>query len=192
MVAALRSALLTLLVAGSWQLAAPAASAQSFLTQEEALRLAFPTATAIERRTAFLGEREVAAAKRSAGGGVEVRSGMITYYAARRGGTPLGTAYFDAHRVRTLPEVVMIVVSPRSTVDRIEILKFAEPPQYRAPEGWLHQFEGKGLSREVSLRGGIVNMTGASLTAKAITDATRRTLALHQVINPAPAAAASR
>ena len=172
---------------------APAlASAQTFLTQDEALKLAFPGATAIERRTAFLGEKEVQAAKSLAGSGVEVRSGMVTYYVARRGSAPLGTAYFDAHRVRTLPEVLMVVVSPQATVERVEILKFAEPPQYRAPEGWLKQFRGKPLSRELSLRGGVVNMTGATLTSKAVTDAARRTLALHQVINPAGGSRAGR
>ena len=182
----LRAAALALLLLLAFPTLTPA---QSTLTQDEALKLAFPTATAIELRTAFMGDQEVAAAKRLAGSGVEVKSGVVTYYLAKRGSSPLGTAYFDAHRVRTLPEVVMIVVSPQATIERIEVLRFAEPPQYRAPEGWLEQFEGERLSSELSLRGEIVNMTGASLTSKAVTDAARRTLALHQVIHSTPAAA---
>ena len=162
------------------------------MTQEEALELAFPSATSIERHTAFLGAREVEAARRLAGSGVEMRSGVVTYYSARRESAPLGTAYFDAHRVRTLPEVVMVVVSPQGTVDRVEVLKFTEPPQYRPRTAWLRQFLGKRLSREVSLRRGIANMTGATLTSRAVTDAIRRVLALHQVIAAASPSGRSR
>lgn len=161
-----------------------AAGAQVLLNQQEALRLAFPGATSIERRTAFLGDKDAVAARELAGRGVEIKDGVVTYYVGKRGQAPLGVAYFDVHRVRTLPEVVMVVVTPRATVERIEILRFSEPPEYRAPDGWLDQFEGKNLSPTLSTRGSIIGMTGATLTSEAITRAARRVLALHRVIAP--------
>lgn len=167
-----------------------AAGAQVLLNQQEALRLAFPGATSIERRTAFLGDQDAVAARELAGRGVEIKDGVVTYYVGKRGQTPLGVAYFDVHRVRTLPEVVMVVVTPRATVERIEILRFSEPPEYRAPDGWLDQFEGKNLSPTLSTRGSIIGMTGATLTSEAITRAARRVLALHRVIAPLGRAAA--
>lgn len=160
------------------------AGAQLFLTQEEALELAFPDADRIDRRTAFLSEEELERADRVAGERAEVRHEIVTYYVATRAGSPLGAAYFDAHRVRTLPEVVMITVRPDRTIGRIEILKFSEPPDYIAPEGWLDQLEGRSLGPELSLKGEVVNMTGATLTSRAITSAARRVLALHRVIAP--------
>lgn len=167
------------------------ASAQEVLTQQEALRLAFPGATAIERKTAFLGDPEAARVRALAGRGVEVRPGAVTYYVGRRGSEPLGVAYFDVHRVRTLSEVLMVVVSPRGTVERVEVLRFSEPPEYRAPEGWLQQFRGKVLSAGLSIRRDVPNISGATLTADAVADAVRRVLAQHQVIRPlSPAAPA--
>lgn len=160
------------------------APAQEYLTQAEALRLAFPGASSIERRTAFLDERQLARVRGLAGRGVEVKQGVVTYYVGMRGGRPMGAAYFDAHRVRTLPEVAMIVVSPGGAVDRIEILKFSEPPQYRPPEGWLEHLEGRALDASLSRRGGVPALTGATLTSAAVTDAARRVLALHGVIAP--------
>lgn len=160
------------------------AGAQEVLTQDEALKLAFPGATTIERRTAYLSERQLASARSAAGRGTEVKQGVVTYYVGKRGARPLGVAYFDAHRVRTLPEVLMIVVAPDATVERIEVLKFSEPPEYRPPGGWTKQFEGKPLTERLSLRRGIVNITGATLTSDAVTDAVRRVLALHAVIRP--------
>ena len=78
----------------------------------------------------------------------------------------------------------MIVVTPEGTIRRIEVLKFSEPPEYQAPESWLGQFEGKELTPELLLKRSIVNMTGATLTSRAVTQASRRVLALNKVIDP--------
>lgn len=162
------------------------ASAQTFLTQEEALRLAFPEPAEIERRTAYLDEAQLARARELAGPDVEIRHTIVTYYVGRRDGRRLGTAYFDAHRVRTLPEVLMLVVSPSGTLERVEVLKFQEPPEYVASERWLNQLDGRELGPALSLKGDIINLTGATLTSRAVTAAARRILALHRVIDPGP------
>lgn len=159
-------------------------AAQLSLTQEEALALAFPPPATITRRTAFLTEEQLALARRLAGPEASVDHGVVTHYVAHRDTTMLGVAYFDAHRVRTLPEVLMIVVGPDDRVRRIEVLRFAEPPEYHPPGGWLRQIEGQRLGPELSLKGDVVGITGATLTARAIVSATRRVLALHHVIRP--------
>jgi hypothetical protein len=174
---------------------APAGSAraQARLTQDEALRLAFPEPARIERRTAYLSAAQLDSARARAGRDVEIRQRVVTYYAAWRGDEPLGVAYFDAHRVRTLPEVVMVVVGPDDRIRRIEILRFLEPPEYEAPPSWLRQFEGESLDDGLALRRRIVNLTGATLTSRALVQAARRVLALHGVIRPfGPAGGASR
>ena len=160
------------------------AHAQLRMTQAEGLRLAFPEPLQLERKTAFLDEAQVAAAQELAGKDVEVDRSVVTYYVASGKQVPAGVAYFDAHRVRTLPEVLMIVVTPEGKIRRIEVLKFSEPPEYLAPESWLQQFEGSGLTSELALKRSIVNVTGATLTSQAVTRASRRVLALHQVIDP--------
>ena len=160
------------------------AMAQLRMTQPEALRLAFPKPLILERKTAFLDEEQLAAARQLAGSDVEVDHSLVTYYVASRDGVAAGVAYFDAHRVRTLPEVLMIVVAPEGMIRHIEVLKFSEPPEYLAPDGWLRQFEGKDLVSNFSLKGSVVNITGATLTSRAVTHASRRALALHEVIDP--------
>jgi hypothetical protein len=159
-------------------LAAPAA-AKVFLTVDEALKLAFPGAQ-VERRTAYLKPEEVKRIQELAG--VEVASALWTYYAATRDGRPAGTAYFDNHRVRTLPETVMVVVGPEGKVARVEVLSFNEPEEYLPRGAWYGQFAGRGLDAELDLARGIRPVAGATLTARATTAAVRRVLALHQVI----------
>lgn len=160
---------------------APALDAQ--LTQDEALRMAFGSSE-VERRTAFLDEEQLDAARALAGPRSGIERGVVSYYVASDRGAPVGVAYFDAHRVRTLQEVLMIVVDLEGRVERVETVSFREPPEYEAPEGWLAQFLGRPLDDELSLRGDIAPMTGATLTANAVTQAVRRALALHDVIDP--------
>jgi hypothetical protein len=100
-------------------------------------------------------------------------------------------AYFDSHRVRTLNEVVMIIIEPHDSragdkdrIRSIEVLRFAEPPEYHASDAWLEQFKGRPLSPELSLKQSIANMTGATLTSTAIVRAARRVLATHEQIRP--------
>ena len=151
------------------------------LTQDQALRLAFPSPLTIERRTAYLDDKQIARARQLAGS-KEISQRVVTYYVAHDKGVPAGTAYFDSHRVRTHNEVLMIVVDREWQIERIEVLRFAEPPEYQPPEKWLEQFEGKRLSQNLSIKRDIVPITGATLTANAVAAAARRTLALHMVI----------
>ena len=165
-------------------LAASPLGAQTLMTQEEALAVAFPVPVEVERRTAYLSEEQLDRVRELAGAGVDIESGIVTYYVGTRDGEPTGAAYFDAHRVRTKNEVVMVVVDPDARVRRVDVLKFMEPAEYRAPEGWIEQLEDRRLNDELSTRGAIRNLTGATLTARALTEAARRVLALHAVIGP--------
>ena len=160
------------------------AHAQVRLTQEEALRLAFPAPHVVERRTAFLEERQLEEVRRLAGPGATAEQRVLTHYVGRRDGRPVGVAYFDAHRVRTLNEVLMVVVDTNDTVTDVRVLAFAEPLEYLASEGWLAQLEGKRLTDALSLKGDVVNMTGATLTSEAAVRAVRRVLAYHAVVRP--------
>lgn len=160
-------------------LAAAPAAAQSRLTQEEALRLAFPGAV-VERQTAFLTPAQVEAVRDRAGPGATPPPAVVTWYRARRDGAEAGSAWFDAHRVRTHSEVLMVVVGPDRTVRRVELLRFDEPPDYRPPAGWLALFGGRALA-DLG-RGSVPPLTGATLTADAVGRAVRRSLALEGVV----------
>jgi len=165
-------------------LIARGAAAQGGLTQQEALRLAFPEPAVVERRTAFLSVAQVAQARALAGEDAEDPPSVVTYYVARRDGRVIGVAYFDAHRVRTLPEVLMFVVGPEGTIQRTEVVQFSEPPEYRPLPAWLAQLLGRPLAPELSMKGDLRAMTGATLTSRAAVRAARRILALHAIIQP--------
>jgi hypothetical protein len=145
------------------------------MTQDQALAAAFPK-QAVARQKFFLTAQQRDAARQESG--VTFDDALIVRYAAPNG----SFAYFDTHRVRTLPETVMIVVDAAGKVDRVDILSFDEPTDYFPKRRWLDQFHGRKLDRDLTLNGAIRPMSGASLSGRAILDATRKVLALHHVL----------
>jgi hypothetical protein len=100
-----------------------------------------------------------------------------------REGKVVGTAYFDTHRVRTMPETILVLVDAAGAVARIEVLSFQEPEDYLPLPRWYAQFPGRLLDDELSLKRAIRPVAGATLTTNATTDAVRRVLALHRVLS---------
>jgi len=158
------------------------------MTQAEALRLAFPPPQEVERRTIYLDEAAAAQVKAAAGTVIEVR--VVPYYIGRAAGKVTGYAYFDTHLVRTLPETLMIRITPGGTIAAIDIVAFDEPSDYRVTGRWLDQFRGRGPEEAPGLPGVIRSLSGATLSARAVTSAARRVLALHRLfVDPGSAAA---
>ncbi|MBO77646.1 MAG: hypothetical protein CME17_09445 [Gemmatimonadetes bacterium] len=157
-------------------------SAQVLMTQDEALSLAFPDASGFERTTAFLDGQQADQIEQLAGAPPDRLT--ITHYIAMQGNNRIGVAYFDAHIVRTLNEVLMVAIGSEDRILSIEVVAFAEPPEYRAPERWLDLFEGKSWEEDLSLRRDIPNLTGATLTTRAAIRTVERILALHRVLDP--------
>jgi hypothetical protein len=150
------------------------------ITVEEALELIFPGATT-DRQTLFLSDQQ--REETASLSGSEVRSSLATRFeATEKSGAVLGWAYLDTHLVRTLPETLMIVLDVEGSVRRVEVVTFREPIEYMPREGWYRQYEGQVLDDDLALKRGVQPVTGATLTARATTEAVRRILALHQVI----------
>jgi FMN-binding domain len=170
-----------LLSAGLLLTLTASASAKVFLTQEEALALAFPAGVAVERRTAFLTPAQQREIKKLLGAD-RLPGALVTSYVGRRDGREVATAYFETHVVRTQPETLMVLVDPAGSIARIEVLSFAEPEEYLPRSHWYGQFPGRKLDGELALSRGIRPISGATLTARATLEAARRVLAIHQVL----------
>lgn len=162
-------------------------------TQAEAMALAFPGAE-VTRREHFLTAAQLDEVRAEANAGV--KSKYVVVYEARKDGTLAGFAVFDTHVVRTAPETAMVAISPDGTVLRVEVVQFREPAEYAAPARWVAQLVGLPLGPRLSLKGDVRPLSGASLTAQALVDASRRALALFRVLGfaavPGPDAGVGR
>jgi len=167
----------TLLIAS----APTTARATVFHAKDEALALAFPGSDRVEDRAFILTDEQKAAVEKRARAPLETQ--LWTVYVGWKGAELLGYAVIDTHIVRTLPETVMVVLSPTGEVRRAEVLAFYEPPEYTPPERWVRQFDGRHLDDDMKLGGGIQGITGATLSATAMTAGVRRVLALYAVLS---------
>lgn len=154
--------------------------AKVFMTQEEALKAGLPAEADVVRETAYLTEEQAERVESLVG--EPPASRVISYYVAMKDDSVQATAYFDTHVVRTLPETIMVVVRPTGEIESIHVLSFSEPEEYLPRKRWIQQLDGRGRHDDLSLRGDIRPMTGATLSARAIVKAARRILALHEVI----------
>jgi hypothetical protein len=175
----MRAARFALTLAMFGLLAVGEAEGRVYLTQAQAIEHAFPAPQEVERRTLFLSEEQARRAADRAGAPIETR--VVPYYVGKLNGQVTGFAYFDTHLVRTLPETILILLGPESRIARIDIVSFGEPEDYLPTDRWLAQFPGRGLDDELSLKRGIRVLTGATLSARAVTEAARRVLALHEL-----------
>jgi hypothetical protein len=161
-------------------LSARTAGTTVFLAKDEALALAFPGAERIEDRVVILTDEQKAQIEKLARAPLE--SQLWTVYVGWKGGEVQGYAIIDTHVVRTLPETFMVVLEPSGTVRRVDILAFHEPPDYLPTERWVGQFKGRALDDDLKLNAGIQGITGATLSATAMTAGVRRALALFAVV----------
>jgi hypothetical protein len=143
--------------------------------------MAFPDGAVAESVSAVLTEAQIAEVKALAG--VDVDSKLFTYFRGVLDGKVVGYAVIDSRVVRTEPEVFMAVLKPDGVVDRVVMLAFYEPPEYKPPDRWLQQFEGRRLDSGAWRVGGDIHgLSGSTLTAHAIRDSLRKIAALHKVV----------
>lgn len=161
--------------------AAGTAQGKVFLTTKEALDLAFPGCEVTRTKRALDAEHKAAATRLA---GHKPRRSMVYGYEARKDGALVGTAYFDRHRVRSKQELLMIVVDPRSRVQRLEVIAFEEPLDYLPRGSFYAQLLGRRLDAKLSTKREVVGVTGATLTVDATVQAVRRVLAAHMVLHP--------
>jgi hypothetical protein len=159
---------------------ARSAGATVFLAKDEALALAFPGAERIEERVFILTDAQKAEVERQARAPLE--SQLWAIHVGWKGTEVLGYAVIDSHVVRTMPETFMVVIDPKGTLRRVDVLAFHEPPEYLPTARWIEQFSGRGLDDDLKLGAGVQGITGATLSAQAMTAGVRRALALFTVL----------
>jgi hypothetical protein len=161
-------------------LAGAPALGEVFMSQREALAMAFPGADRIEKRSVVLDEAQTRAVEALSGAKLESR--IATLHEGFAGDTRLGYALIDVHNVRTLPEAFLVVLSPEGIVKSLRILAFYEPAEYKPTNRFLAQFDARALGPELRLGGDIHGIAGSSLSSRAVTTGVRRSLALYEVL----------
>jgi hypothetical protein len=165
-------------------ISAGAASAEIFHSRESALKLAFPEAESFESESVILSAHQVEEIESRSRTRLESR--LVNVHIARSDEGLVGYAFLETHTIRSLPETILVAIAPDGTSRSVHLLAFHEPSEYQPSERWLAQFGNRELDDELSLRGGLSGIAGATMTANAITAAVRRLLAIFEVAVAVP------
>lgn len=148
---------------------------------DKALAKAFPDCE-VKRVACKLDKKAVGQVRKLAAQKSFNKKAAFAYVARDADGKIVGTAFFDAHKVRTKRETLMVLVNPSGTLKGVETVVFQEPPEYIAQDAFYASLEGRSQGRKLQLGRGLDGTTGATLTCRAVADCTRRVLALHEVL----------
>jgi hypothetical protein len=87
-----------------------------------------------------------------------------------------------ARKVRTKKAVVLYAFDRNGTLKFAEIMAFGEPPEFRPTNTWMGQFSNKEASAPLKMGSDIPTISGATLSARMVSDGARIARALLKII----------
>jgi len=130
----------------------------------------------IEKKSLILSKEEAKEIQEFAS--TKVHSKIIRYYAVSKDSQPLGSAILLKQKIRTKNAAILYMVDANQTMMGIEIVSFKEPSEYKPNDEWKKIFVGK-TAEDILITGkDIPTISGATLSARAISDAARLALAI--------------
>ena len=145
---------------------------------EEVLKENFPDAKYIKKNILLMKSQVKKIEKLSK---TKLNSKIFTTYIIKKDGETIGYAILHSHKVRTKNEVSLISFDKDCNVKDVEIIAFYEPPEYLLGENWLKTLKDKNEKNPPYLKRNIPNATGATLSARATTDAVKQAIYICKV-----------
>lgn len=153
------------------------ASAETLLTQEQALKIVFPKSESVKSETRVLTPEQRKTLEENTG--LRFPEHEYPTFVATTKGQPDGYGVI-LNEIGKHENITFIVgVLPRGKVMEVAVLEYRESRGGEVKEQrFLSQFRGKTSSDPIRVNQDIVNYTGATLSSYAISRGVRRALAL--------------
>jgi Na+-translocating ferredoxin:NAD+ oxidoreductase RnfG subunit len=173
--------LLLLLLILTTPLAAKELSERVYLTQEEALNVAFPKSTSIKESQLKLSEQDKAAIE--AAMGMKLKQNNYTVFKGYKNDNFLGTAYILDQLGKYYPITMMIHVLPDHSVGNVRIMIYRERIGAEVRKNrFLKQFRRKTLANKLLVDRDIDGITGATISSWSVATAVKKALHLSHLV----------
>ena len=136
----------------------------------------FPPNVSIEKKQFRLSPEEVRELQKEEQAGID--SGLVRLYTVHDGKKTEGYAVLLLKKIRTKNAAVLYIMDTKQTIKSIEIVAFAEPQEYKPNRTWQKAFEGKRKDDNLFAGEGVPTISGATMSARAISDACRIAIAI--------------
>ncbi len=137
-------------------------------------------AKSVETENIILTNAQMAQLSKNAEQKMETK--LYRLYIAKNGAQTVGYGVLMNKKVRTKTAIAVYLIGLDKKIKSIEIVAFNEPLDYLPTKTWLDVFDGKNGSNTLKLNQDIPTTTGATLSARAITDGARAALALLEMV----------
>ena len=159
---------------------APAGGLEVYLTEEQALKIAFPDAEVVEKKLVAFSKSEREEIAR-ASGRPEI-SGLFRYFVGRRSGNATGFAVIEDCLGKSEPITYMVATDADLKVRAVEILAYRESRGGEVrQERWRRQFVGRDAASPLRVGTDVQNIAGATISCRSVTDGVRLQLACLRV-----------
>lgn len=109
----------------------------------------------------------------------KLRTKIYRIYIAKEGAKTLGYGILINRTVRSKNAVVMYIITNNSMLKGIEIIAFNEPHEFIPSKTWTSQFQNIPTRKMLKLSRDIPTITGATLSARNVTNGSRIAFALY-------------
>jgi electron transport complex protein RnfG len=156
------------------------ASATLLISPVEAMQRTFGMQSTVTKKNTLLTSEQADAVTRRAA--LKLETKIYRIYTATLDGKSVGYGVLITRKVRQKDAAVLYMITPDGAIKSIEIIAFNEPPEYMPQGSYLKQFEGKKESGGLRVGKDIPTISGATLSARNITDGARLALAVFETV----------
>ena len=105
-------------------------------------------------------------------------SNKIRFYVVKKDKLVQGYGVLVVQRVRTKKAAILYLVNKDMQIKSVEIIQFQEPSEYKPNQAWIDVFKDKVKEDNLFSGKGIPTISGATMSARAIADASRIALSI--------------
>ncbi len=152
-------------------------SAKIIISPIDAMKHSFGNSSKVVKKNIMLNKKQAKNIQENAK--VKLKSKIFRTFKATKNSETLGYGVLINKKVRSKNAVVLYLISKDATLLGIEIIAFNEPHEYIPSKKWISQFENISTNKNLRVGREIPTITGATLSARTITDGSRVAFAIY-------------
>ncbi len=144
----------------------------------EAMKQSFGNEMKISKKNHLLSKKTAAKVQQEAR--VKLHTKIYRIFKASQESRIAGYGVLITRKVRSKDAAVLYLMTPDGTLKTIEIVAFNEPSEFIPSKRWIAQFESKSIKDRLRVGKDIPTISGATLSARNITESARLALAVYK------------
>jgi len=150
--------------------------AQLLISPMDAMKENFDLDAKVSKKNILLTQTKFKNIQKSAK--VKLNTKIYRVYTASKNGKILGYGILINRKVRSKNAVILYMIA-KGILQSIEIIAFNEPQEYLPTKRWNAQFKERNIKSKLRLSRDIPSISGATLSARSVVDASRIAFALY-------------